>query len=97
MELFPDNRTLSLCLIEMSTYIRNYYCERLNSIPEIGWTIDSGARTGQHDVCGAQVHLYSAHRLAVAVMLGESAYSPEPFTSIGHAAVHKMRKQVGRH
>ena len=46
MELFPDNRTLSLCLIEMSTYIRNYYCERLNSIPEIGWTIDSGARTG---------------------------------------------------
>jgi len=47
MELFPDGRTLPLCLIEMSIYIRNYYCERLSSIPAIGWTIGSGARTGQ--------------------------------------------------
>src|ERR1700675_3050285 len=92
VKLFPDSRAFFFCFPVVSIDISHHDCEHLSSLPERRRALSALARTSQHDICLAHIHLNAAYRLAVTVVLRESEYPRQPVTSISHIAVHKIRR-----
>jgi hypothetical protein len=82
-------------------YIRNLetkpetkgHRQHLHSISQLRGTFPRPiTRSRQHDVRAAQIHLHSAYRVAVPVVLSKSEYPREPLSGLRHVTVYNMRK-----
>src|ERR1700693_4716989 len=93
VKLFPDRPALTFRFRVMRLDIPHDHCEHLSSISELCWAFGAAlARSGQHDMCVAQMHLDTTHRLTIAIVLAKSEYPRKPITGISHVAVYEMRK-----
>ena len=90
VQFLPDDCALLLRSRVMGIYIGDNHGKHLRSKSERGRRFRCIAGTVQHDGCLAQAHLDTAHRIAIAKVLGEAENPREPFAGSGDAAVNNM-------
>ena len=93
LKLFPNRSAVAFGAGVVRVDIGNDDREHLRSVSELRWGFGAAlARTGQHDMCVAEVQLDAAKRLTIAVILGKAEDAREPVTGSSYVAVYKMRE-----
>ncbi len=94
VQFFPNLSACQLSYLTMRFHISYPHGEHLSSPSKRRRSIAPWRRANEHDVGISQIHLNSTQRLSIAVLLGKPKNSTKPLSSLGHAAINKMRKQT---
>ena len=98
MQLFPEVCAFLPYSRVVDIDVRNENGEHLSAISQLSWGFPCGVKGMQVNVGVPQVHLNTAYRIAIAVVLREAEHSREPGRGLMHVAVVDMgKKNAGGH
>ncbi len=92
VQFLYNSGACQLCSSVMCINVFDENGETLSSVPDLHRTRRALPGTGYHHISVAKIHLRSAYRFAVVIVLPEAKYSCEPVTSIRYALVDDVRK-----
>ncbi len=91
MQVFYDFRTCGLHSCEMRIHVVHKDGERLRSTTKL-FRSAVAVSLFEHEAGLSRIHLGTAYRLAVSVVLSESKYASEPRDSRGDICIHDVRQ-----